>query len=310
MPSPAVSVIIAAFNAQYHIERAVASALAQTGVAVEVIIGDDASTDATCAVVQAIDDPRVRLVRVEQNGGPSAARNAAIAAAKAPWLAVLDADDRMQASRLSDLLALAEQTGADLVADNMSVDGPDGVSLFIDEPLDGGFDVLEPADYIQNNRVFHAGKGYGYLKPMFRAQFLRDHGITYDPALRIGEDFAIVIEMMARGARYVRGRSAGYVYTVAAGSISHRLNAKNATAMAEADSRFLARFGGQLPADFIAAMKDHQRSVEEAAAFARIVDAIKSRAWGDVLREGAQRPAALRHLTRPIAARLGLKQFA
>ncbi len=78
---PDVSFIVAAYNAQETLQGAIASALAQVGVSVEVIVIDDCSTDGTRALVANYPDPRVRLVAQERNGGPAAARNAGFAAA-------------------------------------------------------------------------------------------------------------------------------------------------------------------------------------------------------------------------------------
>ena len=67
---PLVSVVIAAFNAEDSLGRAVQSALAQK-LPVEVIIVDDASGDKTVAIAERLmeQDPRVRLVLSEANGG-------------------------------------------------------------------------------------------------------------------------------------------------------------------------------------------------------------------------------------------------
>ena len=75
-----VSVITAAWNAQhtdYPRHSVGAVAVRRT---VEVIVADDASTDATGAIVAGLHDPRIRYLRLPVNGGPAAARNAAIAA--------------------------------------------------------------------------------------------------------------------------------------------------------------------------------------------------------------------------------------
>jgi GT2 family glycosyltransferase len=92
MTSERLSVVIPAFNAARTIRAAVGSTLRQSVPVLEVIVVDDGSTDATAQVVAGIDDPRVRLVS-RANGGPSAARNAGIAAARGKWVAFLDADD-------------------------------------------------------------------------------------------------------------------------------------------------------------------------------------------------------------------------
>ncbi|MBV9818561.1 MAG: glycosyltransferase [Solirubrobacterales bacterium] len=86
------SVVIAAHNAQRTVRAAIASALGQTRPPLEVIVVDDGSTDATGELVEKIDDPRVRLLR-RPNGGPSAARNTGIAAARGDCVAFLDSDD-------------------------------------------------------------------------------------------------------------------------------------------------------------------------------------------------------------------------
>jgi GT2 family glycosyltransferase len=92
MSSERLSVVIPAFNAAATIRSAVSSTLRQTVPVLEVIVVDDGSSDATAQLVSGIDDARVRLIS-QANGGPSAARNAGIAAARGEWVAFLDSDD-------------------------------------------------------------------------------------------------------------------------------------------------------------------------------------------------------------------------
>ena len=90
---PLVSVIIPTFNRANFIARAVTDALKQSYHNIEVIVVDDASTDLTSAVVQDIDDPRVNYLRLEQNSGPSTARNRGVNLAQGEFIAFLDSDD-------------------------------------------------------------------------------------------------------------------------------------------------------------------------------------------------------------------------
>ena len=91
---PIVAVIMPAYNAALHIDAALASVRAQTHTALDIIVVDDGSTDTTAERVEAhaAQDPRVRFVQ-QRNQGVAAARNRAIAATSAPFIAPIDADD-------------------------------------------------------------------------------------------------------------------------------------------------------------------------------------------------------------------------
>lgn len=107
MAAPRVSIITPAHDNAATIEHAMRSVAAQSAGDWEHIICDDASGDDTAARVEAVaaGDPRVRLVRRASNGGPSAARNAALAVARGELVAFLDADDRYEPAYLSTMLA-------------------------------------------------------------------------------------------------------------------------------------------------------------------------------------------------------------
>jgi glycosyltransferase involved in cell wall biosynthesis len=112
LDKPLVSVIIPAFNAAAYIRRALNSVLAQTYQAIEVIVVDDGSSDATSAVVEefATKDVRFQLVR-QSNAGVGAARNTAIRKARGKYIAPLDADDYWFPQKLEKQVACAEQCG-------------------------------------------------------------------------------------------------------------------------------------------------------------------------------------------------------
>src|SRR5512135_2956209 len=92
------SVIIPVRNGADFIAEAVESVLAQFAGRDEVIVIDDASTDRTREIVEAISDPRIRLVS-GGGRGVSAARNAGLAAARGELIAFLDHDDIWPAGR-------------------------------------------------------------------------------------------------------------------------------------------------------------------------------------------------------------------
>ncbi|HEX8430104.1 MAG TPA: glycosyltransferase family 2 protein, partial [Longimicrobium sp.] len=143
---PLVSVIIPAFNAAATIRRTLASALAQTYPAIEVIVVDDASTDATAALVVevAAGDPRVRLIRAE-HGGQATARNRAIAESRGTWIAPLDADDLWDARKIELQVAKA-----------LEAETPPGFVYCFHYRIDGADRIVGmPEAEIREGRVFH-----------------------------------------------------------------------------------------------------------------------------------------------------------
>jgi FkbM family methyltransferase len=108
-PDPRVSVVIPCFNLGAHLEEAVRSVLAQDMTDLEVVVVDDGSTDASAAIADALaaHDPRVRVMHTPNSGHPAYSRNTGIAAAHAPYVLCLDADDRLDDPRFVGALANA-----------------------------------------------------------------------------------------------------------------------------------------------------------------------------------------------------------
>src|SRR5215471_12238274 len=111
---PDISVVLATYNRRHCLPRAIASVLAQDDVRFELIVVDDASRDGTPGYLATLADPRLRVITAERNGGPSAARNLGLKAARAGIVAFLDSDDAYRPRRLSAPLA-AFAADADLV---------------------------------------------------------------------------------------------------------------------------------------------------------------------------------------------------
>lgn len=108
---PLVSVVLPTHNGADRIGPAIRSVLAQEGgIRLELLIVDDASVDATREVVRALDDPRIRLLRLEVNGGPYVARNFALRAARGTYVAFIDDDDEWLPAKLRRQLAIFERT--------------------------------------------------------------------------------------------------------------------------------------------------------------------------------------------------------
>ena len=87
------------WNGAPQVGEAVQSVLTQTAADLELIVVDDESSDATPAILKSFRDPRLRVTR-RSRGGLTSALNAALALARAPLLARLDADDIALPQRL------------------------------------------------------------------------------------------------------------------------------------------------------------------------------------------------------------------
>lgn len=90
---PAFTVLIPTYRRPDLLREAIASVLAQTFDDFEVLVVDDASGDETPEVVDAVQDPRVRYVCRDRNGGAGATRNTGFEHARGDLVALLDDDD-------------------------------------------------------------------------------------------------------------------------------------------------------------------------------------------------------------------------
>jgi glycosyltransferase involved in cell wall biosynthesis len=100
MTEPIVSVIIPTHNRAHVVPRAIRSVLAQTFKDFELLVVDDASTDATEDVVRGFTDTRIRYLRRQTNGGVSAAQNTGLAAARGEFISILHSDDEYVPTKL------------------------------------------------------------------------------------------------------------------------------------------------------------------------------------------------------------------
>jgi glycosyltransferase involved in cell wall biosynthesis len=98
-----VSAIVPAYNAGRFIRETVASALAQTFSALEVVVVEDGSKEPVEWIAE-LDPKRVRYHRKE-NGGPASARNVAVQLARGEFVAFLDADDLWDPTKIERQVA-------------------------------------------------------------------------------------------------------------------------------------------------------------------------------------------------------------
>ena len=117
-----VSVIIPTYNSSRFIEKTLRSVFAQSYCPKELIVVDDASTDETCMIVEAmaVQSPfPLRLIRRRNgSGGPAVPLNEGCFAALGDWLSLLDHDDLMLPHKLELQMEAIEKTSSNFCFSN------------------------------------------------------------------------------------------------------------------------------------------------------------------------------------------------
>jgi succinoglycan biosynthesis protein ExoU len=277
--SPCVDVLIAVWNNGNTIGRAVQSALLDDHVD-HVIVVDDGSTDDTFLIVSALREKwkdRIVLERLNQNRGPSAARNRGLELSNAPWIAILDGDDYFRPGRMSALLSASE--GADFVADDHIQVREDDDRALSSEYLIGHDHIitLDLATFVEKN-ISKGGslrKEFGFLKPMMRRSFLDLNHLRYLEELRLGEDFAFYACALVAGAIFKVVPSRTYVSVIRSHSISGNHSKRDLERLRES-TRSLQHLPTLTKLER-KVVRRHFESIDARVQWLNVIDAVKMR---------------------------------
>jgi glycosyltransferase involved in cell wall biosynthesis len=176
--TPCVSVVLPVYNVAPYIEATIASILAQTFEDFELLVLDDCSTDETVAKVQAIKDPRLRLVQNPRNIGRAGTDNAALAYVQGQYIAKMDGDDLCHPERLARQVAfLRQHPDVNVVGCWMQ---NFGASTYLNQ-------YPEHPDDARVLTLFTLPTGNPSM--MMRTSLFRQQAMHYDASLRQTEDY-------------------------------------------------------------------------------------------------------------------------
>ncbi len=216
---PRVAVVVPAYGVAHLVGEALDSLLAQSMPDWEcVVIDDGAPDDVAGAVAPYLADPRIHFLATA-NQGVSGARNTAIAATTAPYIALLDGDDRFCPDYLARTLArLDHDPSLRLVTVNALIFGAVPRERLCFEQRQGRSDGLHGslADVLDRSFGVYIGTTFR------RADFVRTAG--FDPTFTHSEDFDMWVQLMQLGGR------AGYVDEVLG---EYRVRSNSASASRE-----------------------------------------------------------------------------
>ncbi|MFD9472148.1 glycosyltransferase family 2 protein [Streptomyces goshikiensis] len=212
-PSSTVTVVVIAFNDAGLVGEAVSSALAQGPVVREVVAVDDASTDGTGRVLDALAavHPRLKVVhRAENSGGCGTPRNAGMTAATAPYVMFLDSDDVLPPGAADALVTAAERYRA-----------PVAVGACVRRELPQGRDVpWVPGLYTAGEVIEHPVDRPALVRDtlcvnkLYDRYFLDKHAIRFPDGRYIYEDFVFTARVLAGAPRIAVVGDLVYVWHV------------------------------------------------------------------------------------------------
>ncbi|AVH64772.1 glycosyl transferase [Nostoc sp. 'Peltigera membranacea cyanobiont' 213] len=293
--NPKVSVIIPAYNTEAYIAKAIESALEQTLNDIELIVVDDGSSDQTVKVAKSFSDQRLKVIVNQENLGVSAARNRALTAAQGEWIAILDSDDWYEPERLEKLVLLAEETNADMIADDLYLIQDGATSPWSTLIQESGEHIdkiiqIDPVYFVKTNVYGQAGSSLGLTKPIFKREFLVKHGIIYDETVSIAEDYWFDMKCLINGARFFIVPKPYYFYRSRSISLVRQSILSRLNQYCVASNSFMQQEAVKKNPALIRALSYNLAVVNKNLAYFQVVVPIKQGKWLTALTEMMKNP--------------------
>jgi GT2 family glycosyltransferase len=262
MPDPTIPTIgisIVTFNSSRYLRPCLDAVFAQRGVQLDIVVVDNASTDATPEILDEFAD-RVRIIRNVRNSGFAEAQNQGIGASCGSWVLTLNPDVRMEPDFVRNLVDSGElDPGAGAVCGKLLSIGPgfqplpqqriDSTGLYFTPQLrhfDRGWHHLDLAAFERTEYVF----GACAAAALYRRSMIEDVSIDgglFDPdffAYREDADLAWRAQLLGWRCIYSPSAVAWHVRTVVPGN---RRSIAPAINMHSVKNRFLMRIKNATP---------------------------------------------------------------
>ena len=188
-----VSVIIPVYNSSLYLQDILDDVKKQTYKNLEIIVIDDGSSDNSLEIARENErtDQRIQVYSF-QNGGQSRARNIGLRIAKGQFIRFIDADDRVPADSIENMLSpVANSDSIDMVIGNFISNSPYGLysgnELENTEISDRQFAQL----LLKTPRAFYFGAPWNKL---YRADIIRENHILFDEGIAWCEDLLFNLE--------------------------------------------------------------------------------------------------------------------
>ena len=224
---PRVSVLMTTYNGAPFIAQSIESVLAQTWRDFELIVVDDASTDATPNILRGFHDPRLHFIRHAENKGIVGARNAGFAATTGVYVAALDHDDLSHPERLRRQIAYLDANPSVVLLGTEVRLQSAGRHSAPDHPAAG--------DPLALRWLLHVDNPLTWSSVMLRGDAVRRLGTFLRPDFELADDFDLYHRLLAIG-EIARLNEALTTYSFHPASASYR----SATRLDDNAARVLA----------------------------------------------------------------------
>jgi glycosyltransferase involved in cell wall biosynthesis len=184
---PRFTVAMATYNRAHWVADSIHSVLSQSFVDFEYVIVDDGSTDDTAAVINAIQDARIKYIQKPVNEGRPATRNRVVAESCGEYILWMADDDRLAPGILARYdLALRNDPSIDVIYGNLAV---------FSESADAVESTYEPTDWVSNPRGFVGAKLSGSMLPdpgtATRLEIVQSLDYVYDLEFLRAQDYEL-----------------------------------------------------------------------------------------------------------------------
>ena len=184
-----VSIITPSYNCSSFIIDTITSVLSQSYVDWEMIIVDDCSIDNSVEIIERIigDNPKIRLIKLENNVGSAQSRNAALEVANGRFIAFLDSDDIWHPDKLEKQVVFMLKRKAPISFTSYELIDENGESK---NHIIHSVEKLTQIDYLKNTII-------GFSTSMIDTQMVGNSFRMMD--IRTRQDASLWITLLGKG---------------------------------------------------------------------------------------------------------------
>ncbi|WKZ30422.1 MAG: glycosyltransferase [Candidatus Dojkabacteria bacterium] len=199
MKEPLVTVIMASYNHEKFVGKAIESVLNQTYQNIEFLIGDDASPDNSVEIISryAAQDKRIQFVSFEKNRSEHI-RNYWIHRAKGKYIAIINSDDEFELGKIQKQVEILEKDNSiGLVFTRTKYINEAGEQLSASDPK---YESYQSLDHTNRERIewlrymIEGGRSFVHSSAMYRKDLIGDVG--YNQLLALMSDFDMWIRLL------------------------------------------------------------------------------------------------------------------